>query len=165
MALTNRELIERCNQLTAELSRKNREITALKAKIETLRAESELGAKPVCGEPESSGGPEINVSERRGICRGNTDLPEEITVGAAMIGKLVVKAAEFSNRLTVGGETKYRELVNLILGRAEVAKARIYEIAVSAGELSERAALMERCCAEAEDYFESVMSQRGDGTK
>ena len=45
--------------------------------------------------------------------------------GAKVIGQIVVSAAEYSNKLTIGSNSSQKELVNLILGKTEVAKSEI----------------------------------------
>ena len=84
----------------------------------------------------------------------------EFEYAAAVIGKIVVKSAEYSNKLTLGGETKYIELVNLILGRAEVAKAEILSVVSSADEADLKAETIDNIFSQTSEYFESVMAQR-----
>ena len=93
---------------------------------------------------------------------GNSKLPDELKIGAAAIGKLVISSAVFANKLTPGGKADNKELVNLILGRTEAAKLKIFEIAVSDCELSEKSAEMEKCFAETEEYFKEIVRQYGE---
>lgn len=155
--MTNRELIERCNCLSAELRKKEKEIVQLKAELNRYTA-----AETTTDRTEANNSEKEETTLNSG---SRVTIPEEIKIGAAVIGKLVIKSAELSNRLTAGGETRYRELVNLILGQTEVAKAKIYELAVSSTEKNEKYAAMRRCYAESADYFESVMQQIGDSEK
>lgn len=142
--MINRELIERCNSLSAELLLKNREISRLKKELEKLKAYKEKATS----------------SPKKSSAVKAPELSEDILTGAAIIGRLVIEATRYSNRLTADGEARYRELVNLILGQTEATKAKIYELAVSNAEPAEKYAKMEQCCSEAFDYFESVMQQR-----
>lgn len=86
----------------------------------------------------------------------------DVDYGASVIGKIVVSAANYSNRLTVGGETKYRELVNLILGRTEVAKADILSAVTSDNGFDTKKAAIDLIYEQTCEYFESVMAQLPD---
>ncbi len=80
--------------------------------------------------------------------------------GAEIIGKIVVAAAQNSNTLTAGGETKYRELVNLILGKTEVAKADILSAVNSETTFEIKKNIIDDVYESTLEYFESVMAQR-----
>lgn len=86
-------------------------------------------------------------------------LDECIEYGSQTIGKIVVSAARYSNLLTAGGETKYKELLNLILGRTEVAKSEILDITVCDAETSVKKHMIDDVYEQALEYFESVMAQ------
>ena len=77
-----------------------------------------------------------------------------------VIGKVVVSSAEYSNKLTDGGETRYIELVNLILGRAEVAKAEILSLVLSDDDFSIKKEKMDTVLEKTQEYFKSIMAQR-----
>ena len=84
-----------------------------------------------------------------------------IELGAKIIGKIVLSSAEYCNRLTeMGAAPNAKELVNLILGRTEVAKGEILRLSQSELDGEEMLAAMEREYNEAEDYFKSVMAQK-----
>lgn len=91
-----------------------------------------------------------------------TAIDSDVDYGASVIGKIVVSAANYSNRLTAGGETKYRELVNLILGRTEVAKADILSAVTSDNGFDTKKAAIDLIYEQACEYFESVMAQLPD---
>ncbi|MBR7070877.1 MAG: hypothetical protein IKI29_01750 [Clostridia bacterium] len=82
--------------------------------------------------------------------------------GAKIIGRIVLKSAQNCNSLTADGETRHEELVNLILGRAEVAKSEILGIVSSDLPFEEQQKAMNDCCEEALSYFENVMRQKED---
>lgn len=158
--MRKRDLLRRCTELYEQLqqeSLKNEQLTGELARCreELARLSAAQKTSPALEEPA---GQQIV----RPAAGGEAALPQEITDGAQVIGRIVVSAAECANRLTVGGNSEYRELVNLILGHTEIAKAKILEI-VSSGLLQEeKRARLERCYAEAIEYFESVMQQRGE---
>ena len=72
----------------------------------------------------------------------------------------MVLATKHSNELTEGGDNTFRELVNLILGRTEVAKADILNIVSSEDGIAVKTAKIDAVKAETEEYFKSVMAQR-----
>ena len=88
------------------------------------------------------------------------DISEIRQYGAEAIGKIVLQSAQNCNQLTAGGETRYKELVNLMLGKAEVAKGDILQIVLSEDPLTEQKAQIDVCREEALEYFETVMRQK-----
>ncbi len=82
-----------------------------------------------------------------------------IEYGSQIIGKIVVSAAQYSNSLTAGGETRYKELLNLILGKTEVAKAEILDITASEAEFDVKKHMIDSVYEQTVEYFESVMAQ------
>ena len=131
--MTNRELIDRCNSLTAQLHRVNEENKRLKEELEQCSFnENKVSAEkpcsvvrelPVSKAEEHSEKPS---EEPKAETVGNSKLPDELKIGAAAIGKLVISSAVFANKLTPGGKADNKELVNLILGRTEAAKLKIF---------------------------------------
>ena len=86
---------------------------------------------------------------------------EKKVVGNAseVIGKLVIESAAGSNLLTAGGNTGHRELVNLLLGKTEVAKAEILAIVTDVGDFEEKKARIDAVSDETIDYFRSILAQ------
>ncbi len=88
-------------------------------------------------------------------------LSEEAKFGASAIGKIVVKAATCCNTLTAANDGfDPKELVNLILGRTEVAKAEILKAVESDMLLDGKLNLIETVKQSAMDYIDSVMAQK-----
>ena len=77
--------------------------------------------------------------------------------GAAVIGKTVIAAAKYCEQLKTRDNAK--ELINLILGRTEVAKAEILNIVTTDNADEEKRRLIDEQLALAEDYFASVTAQ------
>lgn len=90
-------------------------------------------------------------------------ISDETQYGAAVIGKIVVSAARHCNKLTAlnSGSENIKELVNLILGRTEVAKAEILEAVSNDSDFEEKKNLIDAKQQAAEDYFNSVCAQIG----
>lgn len=92
--------------------------------------------------------------------KGNANLSKDTEYGAQIIGKIVISAAEHCNRLTLSSESReVKELINLILGRTEVAKAEILKAISSDIDFEQKKTLIDAQKNAAEDYFGSVMAQ------
>ncbi len=140
---TQGEIIE----LKRMLSKSTDEISALKAKI----AENKPEEKPqIVTEP-------MRRLEEKVIA--NATLKPDMEYGALVIGKIVVAAAEYSNRLTVGGDESKKELINLILGKTEVAKAEILSVIETDDSFDVKCTKMDQIAALSKEYFESVIAQ------
>lgn len=87
------------------------------------------------------------------------ETPSDVEYGAEIIGKIVVCATEYSNRLTADKNTQYRELVNLILGRTEVAKSDILCVVSSNFDFDEKKEKINKIKDDTAEYFDSVMAQ------
>lgn len=91
--------------------------------------------------------------------RKEKPFPKELDYAAKVIGEIVVNAAMKCNSLTKDGNIDNRELVNLILGRTEVAKAEILNIsAMSIGD-GEKISKINSEKELAFDYFLSILAQ------
>lgn len=134
--------LEEQKKITAALKE---EISAAKTRDENVTESSlnEAGDIPPC-KPAC---PEIRLAPD----------PE---YGAKVIGRIVRLAAEYSNRLSGGGELRYKELINLILGHTEVEKANILDIVLSQASSEDKRRMIDSCESSAKEYFESVMAQK-----
>jgi len=88
------------------------------------------------------------------------DTPDDVSYGSTVIGQIVVDSANYSNILTSNGETKYIELVNLILGKAEVAKSDILSVVSEDIPIEIKKEKIQSIKKATSEYFESVMAQR-----
>ncbi len=123
-----------------------KEIEALKNEIEVLKENN----KP---------SPALAVIENK--VKRKAGLTPDTKFAASIIGKIVVKAAECCNALTAShGEFEPKELVNLILGRTEIAKAEILKAVDSELPFEDKTKLIEDVKKAAEDYFDSIMAQK-----
>lgn len=153
--LENDELRSENESLIKELSALKSELSDLRGKLTALeRSKEETSEKNP--EPISEITPPIETAPVN-----EPELAENINVGAKYIGKIVLASAEYCNRLTaLGADPSFKELLNLILGRTEVAKAEILRLsALEVDQLSKQKA-METEYNEALDYFKSVMAQK-----
>lgn len=89
-------------------------------------------------------------------------LDNATSFGAQIIGKIVLKAATHCNSLSADFEPAYaKELINLILGRTEVAKAEILSIVSSEADMEIKKSMILSEQNACEDYFLSVLAQKG----
>ena len=135
--------LERHKLAFEEIKRENDE---LRAELEELKQEAEA---PVVSAP-------LKALEEKVL---NSAVNRETDYGASVIGEIVISAAKYCNRLTSEPTEEKRELVNLILGRTEVAKAEILKIISADGSFETKKNAIIREKAAAEDYFQSVMAQ------
>lgn len=87
------------------------------------------------------------------------NLNEEILLGSQTIGDIIIKATGYINRLDESGYPNKKELVNLILGRTEIAKAEILNIVSSGVSFDSKKELMNTQFNEALEYFKSILEQ------
>ncbi len=143
------------SRLRRENSDLNRQLEELRQRISAIEVGQEI-KKEITELPKAEDTAIIQT-----VSQDEPQLRDGISLGSKIIGKIVLSSAEYCNRLTdVGAASNAKELVNLILGRTEVAKAEILRL--SALELDNETMLsaMERELNEAEDYFKSVMAQK-----
>ena len=147
----NAELFEKAEKLRFEIEELKRENMRLNVKIEELTFKNE----------ELSGLAEIvepTVVEEK--IKEEIVLDKSTAIGATIIGKIIVTATQYCNEITNKNTENAKELINLILGRTEVAKAEILKIVENKEldtELAKSLAVDEQNSAE--DYFKSVIAQ------
>ena len=90
---------------------------------------------------------------------GQSKLDPVVEYASGVIGKLVMESARGSNSLTNGGNTEHRELVNLLLGKTEVAKAEILAVVNSEDAFENKKIKIDTISDETLDYFSSVLAQ------
>lgn len=130
-------------KLKEELAQRDRLISNQKAEIERIKNEN--NPKP------------LKTLEEKVIKQATVS--NNIDYGAAVIGKTVVSAAKYCNKLAAAEFQNAKELLNLILGRTEVAKAEILKIVSSEISSDEKKEKIDAEYEKANDYFESVMAQ------
>ena len=86
-------------------------------------------------------------------------LKPDVEYGAKVIGEIVVSAADYSNKLTQGGDSSHKELINLILGKTALTKAEILSVTQTDNELEVKRVKIDQIAKTANEYFESVLAQ------
>ncbi len=161
----NNELKEQLTLSNRAVSQLQEENSELKAAIEKLKARIDTLVTPesiaVIEESKQLSVEENNSTEAQAPKSEVVSLAEDMSCGASVIGKIVVSAAMYCNRIaSQGNGDNIKELVNLILGRTEVAKANVLSIVSSDNSLEEKKELIEKEKIYAEDYFCSVLGQK-----
>lgn len=130
-------------RLKKELEEKNRAVASLKEENARVTENKGLAAAP------------LKILEAKVIKQA--EAAPDTDYGAAVIGKTVIAAAKCCEQLKTRDNAK--ELINLVLGRTEVAKAEILNIVTSDNADEEKRRLIDEQLALAEDYFASVTAQ------
>ncbi|MBQ1186265.1 MAG: hypothetical protein IIX54_01075 [Clostridia bacterium] len=79
--------------------------------------------------------------------------------GSVIIGKLVIESVKYANLIGESDTNDKKELLNLIMGRAEVAKAEIFAATESEAAFEVKKDIIDAQYAEALDYFKSAYGQ------
>lgn len=146
-------------RLIAQLEQANKANEALKREIEQIK-ENESSADEKKQDFSSVNNVDDNTAEQEKTTVKEVVLDPDSEYAAKIIGKIVRLGAEYSNELSYGGEVKYKELINLILGRTEVEKANILDIILSDAPSEDKKQMIDSCEAAAAEYFKSVMAQK-----
>ena len=156
----NRQLFDRLQISELSNKRLNDELQNLKKIITRLETEIE----------NFKNLDEVNLEENLSLDNENIDvvsaqvdneviLGEDIEYGSKIIGEIVIQAALTSNKIKEISHPNIKELVNLILGRTEVAKGEVLNIVSSEFSFDEKLQMMNDVKAQSFEYFESILKQ------
>ncbi len=149
----NVELFEKSQKYLHLYESEKEKNNQLLKEIENLK--DELAALKKMSEPSTAMAKIENKVKRK------AELSDDTKFAATIIGKIVVKAAKCCNSLTSSpSDLDPKELVNLILGRTEIAKAEILKTVDSELPFEDKTKLIEDVKKAAEDYFDSIMAQK-----
>ncbi len=146
----NIQLFDRLTAAEGEIKRLKNELEEEKRRAAALKEENAR-----LTENKGSTAAPLKILESKVIKQAG--ITPDTDYGAAVIGKTVVAAAKYCEQLKTRDNAK--ELINLILGRTEVAKAEILNIVTSDNVAEEKRRLIDEQLALAEDYFASVTAQ------
>ena len=150
--MRKKELYELNQKISVDFYQAKREAEELKRENEQLLAELKM-----IRETENS----AEKTEDTSLEKIAPELDVISQYGAKVIGKTVVKAAQFCTKLTSApADPNTKEMINLILGRTEVAKAQILNSVTADCEEENKKFLIDNEYTSALDYFESIMAQR-----
>ena len=143
---------KKINELNLELEEIKAENVRLKSELENLKNSEKTEELHLKDEEKFK---EIDVEQTV-----DYTISPETDYGAKVIGKIVVSATLRCNEISAREEiSNSKELINLILGRTEVAKSEIMSIVSSDCEYSVKTEMIDREKEYAEDYFISVLGQ------
>lgn len=139
------------NRLKTELDAKNDRIAELEKQLEfdEFYAEEPFSVEinDVFDEPDLK--EEINTIE----------IDDATDYGARTIGKIVVSASEHCNTLTVSAKPNCRELINLIMGKTELAKSEILDAVNTELSFEDKCKIIDSVYENTLEYFDGVMAQ------
>ena len=152
----NTQLFDKISEAQLQISSLKKEIAYRDKEIDGLKKEIErLNAKINATEP-------LKALEKKVIKQ--SAVSPEVDYGASVIGKTVVEAAKCCNEVAAKGSQELsKELVNLILGRTEVAKSEILSIVSSEDSFETKKQKIDAQYENAVDYFISVTAQLTEG--
>lgn len=156
----NSALADENENLSDELRSLKKQIADMEAHLQYIN-ESECVSADGVPDPGNVTKEELVHSCPEDQITNEINLPDEVEYGSDIIGKIVLLAAEYCGSLSAessGIDTK--ELINLILGRTEVAKAEILKITGMKTDSQSKTAAMDKELRDAEDYFKSVVAQK-----
>lgn len=145
-------------QLVSQISEFNRIVREYDTKITSLEEElALLKSNSIDNLPVIS-------DSHKAIEETNTDdisaeIPEEFNFASDIIGNIIIKAAGYINQLNESDNPNKKELINLILGRTEVAKAEILNIISCEASESAKTELINSQFNETIEYFKSIKEQ------
>lgn len=153
----NRELFDKLQIANLNCRRLTEENVALKEKIQFLTEQlANKKEEPVIRAEEAVVTDEV-VTET--VEREAVELSPEIEYGSKIIGEIVMSATYHSNLLGTAGKDNLKELLNLILGRTEVAKSQILNIVSSDVSIENKMQMIDSERDDAIEYFKSIMEQ------
>lgn len=177
--MNKRKLVAKLNELVDTVNLLNRELVSVKRENDELRAALSLFENNK-REEETKTVLKTNATvEEKGFIVKTEENPvtqaiplEEKTdaepvvlkddimeYGSRTIGKIIVESAKYANVISATDNENKKELINLIMGKAEVAKAEVFNISTSEITCDNKKEMIDAQLVEATDYFKSVAAQ------
>ena len=153
----NRELFDKLQIANLNCRRLTEENVALKEKIQFLTEQLANKKEEDVIKAEEAVVTDEVVTET--VEREAVELSPEIEYGSKIIGEIVMSATYHSNLLGTAGKDNLKELLNLILGRTEVAKSQILNIVSSDVSIENKMQMIDSERDDTIEYFKSIMEQ------
>ena len=154
------ELIGVMNALQRQLENLKRENDELKEKIAELESQK---ATVVTEVPKNEGFTVyVEEPEVQEIPTEPIELPQDneiLEYGAVAIGRVVQESVKYANLISESTSESKKELLNLIMGKAEITKAEIFSITDGNIAADLKKDLIDTQYDEAVDYFKSAYGQ------
>lgn len=143
----NAILFTNIEELKSKIKDLEEELKAANEQIESLKAENERAK-----EKETPSSPMETVKEK--VVSAVFNAKE---YGAKAIGKIVVSASEITSGLS---GAKAIEIINLVLGKAEVAKAEILNIVSDDRDDKQKKMTIDSVVEKTRDYFKTAVKKK-----
>ena len=162
------DLFEKLNSANATISKQKdiidslrKEIFVLNEEIERLSAESQIQPEEAVEVDEVIDEANTKINEVKMVIPEEKSDELNITdYASSVIGKIVIEATKKSNQISsVGATAENKELINLILGRTEVAKSEILNIVLSNLEDSDKRVSIDKVYLDSCEYFKGILLQ------
>ncbi len=163
--------IEKLNKTVKQLKAENEELLLKIEKLEknkTVPAPEAISATAVeqatetvnAATPESKGFT-VRVVDEVELTEASVSDEElnPMEYGAVIIGKITVESAKCCDVITKNGGSNIKELLSLVMGKSELAKAEILNIAMSDDDDTAKKEKIDAELLETTDYFKSVSKQ------
>lgn len=164
--MRKKELIKKIQELIDSVETLHRENELYKKENEELKAELELLKQNVTQEDNFCITEGFKVAYEEESQDEQEDKNETVVIadqameyGSLIIGKIVVESARYANEISASTSENKKELLNLIMGKAEVAKAEIYSISTGSAPTQTKKDLIDGELSSSLDYFKSVIGQ------
>lgn len=180
--MRKKELMKRLSELVTTVEKLNRVVKDLEADKEELKAQIKaleekgvnisqpVAEKAVPVEKEDSSLKENVPTESSGFTVRIVDEVElseasedgninPMEYGAVIIGKITVESAKCCDIISKNGGENVKELLSLVMGKSELSKAEILNIAMSDLDDEQKKELIDKELTDATDYFKSVSEQ------
>lgn len=162
----NKILFDKLQVANLNLKRIKEENTSLKSEIEKLNEQiAALNATPADLQPEPVDiADAIEDFEPVEVFEplNEAETPEfdaETEFASEIIGEIVIQAAKYSKILNESGKSNIKELINLVLGKTEVAKVEIFNILSSEASFESKREMISSQLNETVEYFKSIIEQ------
>lgn len=150
-----------------ELYNKNtEEINALREEVDSLRAAlAEKESKTLAEQPVTTEETDFTVEDAKPSSAENKPIPLDVELedassyGAQIIGKIVLEGTKVSNCVAEKQSDLSVDIINLILGKTEVCKAKIYDVCHSDLDNAAKMQMLDEIFNECVDYFSSLKNQ------
>lgn len=156
----NSALELKVTRLTAEVEAYKQKIAALENELQLMKEERERKPAETLEEDiiEKSDEPAVIQTEEPAE-KEEIELPVEFNFASDVIGNIVIKSASAIEKINNSNKQNKKELINLILGRTEIAKAEILNIVSSDLSFDSMKELINTQFYEADEYFKSILEQ------
>ena len=156
------ELIDVVNSLQHQLDDLKRENSEIKERLEGLENSKTVADFAAdSSQTLDNGFTVFNTENLEDEPTVYEDIQEEnvLDYGSVAIGRVVQESIKYANLISDSNSQNKKELLNLIMGKAEVTKAEIFSITESDVAFSLQKELIDAQCEEATDYFKSAYGQ------